>query len=707
MLPEPLRRNKLTEEQRFEKSQPRGWLFFFDSDRIHRILRSAFMGTYIPSTLEMVPKTEPTMASRLIPPGIITAITVSILFIGNLSYTGAGFNLHRLSLAGLLLFLWLATSIVKLDFARIHFAGGWLPAVAIAYIGWLLFAAPLLSTYPYATSTTAMSLAALPLALVGWLLLPNANKPRAWQLTYQSLLLIVLVLAIWGITDLVVANRRAHAVFLDPNAYAALINLFLVPLIYTYLNSADRPSARINRAVPMLMIAILTAAQSMSLSRGALLSFLIVLPVIFWLSRFSPVFRSRSLKLLAVLLSIHLLVNISPFSRQQGVDAVLFEPQQYTQSNSVQDRVLLLDSAWKMIRHVNPLIGSGLGTFKTYYSAYRDADEDSLGNFVHNDYVQGLQEGGVIQLAFFVILTVFAPLWILYKQRRRTPPAESPSSANVEQSFMLGILCISIHALVNFIHYVGPIALITGLYLGRAWESTRSQRPVQLLSYVGPHLKPRYLKAIIILLLAAPTAVLVVDGIIFKLFATDNSIHARMQPEARVRALNLALAIRPGNPLPRILLIRSLLSAAEKADDSEDRTALLSQAERETKLLSAQAPALAIGKYFFPGKIAALRAGPGDLERARDDLEHAVRLVPAATGMRLELVKVYLKLGETERAYRSIQDAKQWIRLEVDRSALLAFTAEAQLVALDRRDADEAMYWKNLHDRLERRVPAS
>lgn len=629
------------------------------------------------------------------PSTLFPALAVLILFVLNLSYTGAGYNLHRLSLAGLFLFSCLVILIVRLEFSKIRLAWGWLPAASITYIGWLLVE-PLLSTYPYASSITAMSLEALPLGLVGWLMLADKNKQTMWRITFQVLLACTLVLAVWGLSDFVIRDQRSHAVFLDPNAYAATINLFLIPVAYTYLNSPqqERHSAAIGW---LLVLCLLAGAQATSLSRGALLSFLAVLPVLLWVSRSSPSFRLRLPILLTVLVAAHLLVNVAPFARNQGA-GLLLQPEQYAESDSLRGRILMLESAWNMIGDANPLIGSGLGTFKTYYSAYRDVDETSFGNFVHNDYVQGLQEGGIIQLGFFIVLAVFAPAWILYKQAFDQTKKKRVGS-NVA-GLALAILCISTHALVNFIHYVGPIALITGLYLGRAWEEVRPPRQIVFPASFRRWTKPLYLKALVILLLAAPTTVLVADGIIFKLFATEHSLHTRLSPKARVEALNLALAFRPGNPVPRILLIKSLLGAAENTGDPDDREKFLRQAERETHLLSKHAPALAITSYFS-GRALMIRHGPGDLSRARTDLENAVRLVPAATRMRLALVRLYLDLGEESAAYETIQAARKWVRLEVDRSALMAFAKEAETVAVAQRDEAGAQYWAQLQARLD------
>jgi O-antigen ligase len=630
------------------------------------------------------------MSNRGFLPAISPAVALSFIFTVALSYTGAGYNLHRLSLCGLLLALWLAISITKLDLSRLRLAWGWLPATVIMYFGWLLLA-PFVSTYPYASFTTAMGLAALPLAFLGWWILSEKNKQQAWRLTWHLLLTLAVVLSVWGIADFLVQHRRAHASFLDPSAYAALINLFLLPAAYAYLTAP--PSARRleNPNILLCVIALLALAQSMTLSRGALLALIGTLPALLWLTRSYPAFRLRCASLLSVLISAYLLVQLAPFAPPQG-SASFLTPE----SDSVSGRLLLLKSAWRMIGDSNLLYGTGIGTFKTYYSAYRETGDISLGNFVHNDYLQALLEGGLVQTGFFLLLTVIAPLWLLLKSAPRSGGSGRSSGRDIAPGLMLGIVSVSLHALVNFIHYVGPISLLTGLYLARCWETIQPCGRFNILRPIVPYVKPAFAKALLILVLAVPIAALVVDGIIFKLFATNDSIHTRLEAGARLAALNLSLAVRPGNPMPRIFLIRGLLIAAEKSE-TDVREALLRQAERETTILSAQAPALAISRHFYMGKIRVLRGTPGDMILAQQDLERAVQLVPAASGMRLELVKLYRKLGHTEKAYQTVRDAKKWIGFEVDSSILIAFAKEAESIARDKKDDKESEYWAQVH----------
>lgn len=620
---------------------------------------------------------------------------VLTVFVLTLSYSGAGFNLHLLSLSALVLLIWCAVILSRLDFRYVHISWGWLPSAMLTYFGWLMLA-PAISAYPYASFTKAMSLAVLPLVFLARLAEPeNNHATRKWL--QRSLLLCAAIIAVWGVMDFVIARERAHAAFLDANAYAALINLFLIPIVYLYLGGRAGGGVGPNIKVLLGVAALLALAQTMSLSRGALIAFLSGLVVVLWFQRRNPSFWSRLPWLLGVLAAAYTCAYIYAPTPQRALSTLLLTPEQARLDSSIHERLLLLKSAWQMAKESNLLVGSGLGTFKILYPAFRDPEESSAGNFVHNDYLQALQEGGLIHLAFLLLITVFAPLWLLIK-RVGASSKRTEDDADIVPGLLIAVGCASLHAMANFIHYVGPLIVVVGLYLAYSWEAVRPRRPVSLAGIERLHIKQGLVKALIILALAWPVGVLAADGIIFKLFATTDALHARMSPNERMQALNMALAFRPGNPMPRILLIRALLTAAEKSESADMRAMLLKQAEREVAILADQAPALALARHYFPAKILALKGSRTDLIGAQRHLEQAVRMVPPATTMRLELMRTYAKLGQDARVYETIMEAKKWVRLEIDLAALDEFAEEAE-----RRLAgypEEARYWSFIQSEI-------
>lgn len=625
------------------------------------------------------------------------AALVSLLFGITVGYSGPGYNLHWLSVSIFVTIAWLATLVARLDFSRLQLSWGWLSAAMAGYLTWLLIA-PFFSSYPYATSTTAMGLAWLPLMFFARLLTPD-DSTREWRHPlWLSLALAGIVLAIWGAFDLLVLGQRAHGPLLDPNAYAALINIFLLASAHLYL-SLHSPEKHRRAHLLLVLIVPLSVAQAASLSRGALLAFLTVLPALILFAKRHPALRLRIAWLLIVLVSAHALIKILPVGDRTGLQALLTAPTHYAEKDAAtRERLLLWKSTLRMISNTNIVVGDGLGTFKIYYPPYRDKGETSAGNFAHNDYLQALQEGGVVQFIFFVTLAVFAPLGMLVTTKRQSSGG-SPHDPQIAIGLLLGICCVSLHAVINFIHYVGPISLLSGLCLAEAWKATRPRHVIRFSPSLRLRVKPTFFKSVLILALIAPGTVLIVDGIIFKLFGTNEALHGRLEPGIRFTIMNLVLAARPDNPIPRIMLVRALISAAERSEPT-DRELLIRQAERETSLLSRNAPALAIGQHYFTGKIKALKGTDEDLRLARDDLELAVTLVPPATAMRLELVKVYQRLGERDKAFSTVQEARKWLSLEVDYQSLAAFAREAEAVSRQHGDEEEIKFWSWIRARL-------
>lgn len=620
---------------------------------------------------------------------IYSAAIVSLLFSAALLHGGPQHGLLLLSFCSLIVSLWLATSIAKLRVEDVNATWGWLPTIALAYLGWLLVG-PFLSTYPYASFGTAMQLALLPLVLLGWLLAHENDKDRTWGLTWRLLLVCGIALAALGIIDFAIMRQRAHGLLIDANAYAALINMFLVPLTFRYLSISSEQKPE-NLSL-QLSIAFFALAQFMSLSRGGLLAFFTVLPLMLWVNRNNPRIHMRALTLLLLLGSAYVLVvKLFPIDPQRSVETWM-GPGLIETDTATKARLLIWKSTWAMIQDANMFIGTGHGTFTNYYVTYRDPEEmESAGFYAHNDYLQAMQEGGIVQLAFLISLTVLIPIALLRQAHRKSAGGREPIHDSTA-GLLWAVACIALHAMINFIQFVAPISVLTGLYLARAWESAVGTRASRASFVLSRAFNSALAKRAAIVLLFIPTLLLMLDGAIFRIFDAKGSILADVGSTIRFRLLNTALALRPANPIPRVTYIQDLLNAASRASSPTVRSEFLDQAEREAEALSAQAPALASARYFR-AMARAMRGTAAQAELARDDLEYVVKHVPPSTKMRLALVKIYRQLGQNDEAYRTVTEAKQWMFLERDKSSLITFAKEAQIVARERNDKDEADFW--------------
>jgi hypothetical protein len=139
--------------------------------------------------------------------------------------------------------------------------------------------------------------------------------------------------------------------------------------------------------------------------------------------------------------------------------------------NSVTFRLMMWESALQIFQD-NPVVGSGIGSFKLLYPGVRSLLETGTsGNFVHNDYLQLLAEGGPLMV---VLLAIFA-LWTVVSIKNLAISGECNSAKNLKScpevcegiGCCLAILAVMIHAFVNFIFYVAPISIMLGIYIGR------------------------------------------------------------------------------------------------------------------------------------------------------------------------------------------------------------------------------------------------
>lgn len=634
----------------------------------------------------------------------MTPAILVLLLAASSVYNGPGHSLPWLSLCAVFLFVWVMHSLSGQDFARFRFPWGWLPALGLFYLGWLAVA-PQISTYPYATWVQAAGLAVLPLAMFGWFLVVDDAKEKAWRLTLQLLYGYGLVLAAWGLVEFFLLRVRAHGPLIDANAFGALINLFLVPSIFAYLIASDEQTGSRSPRLLLAVVAIFSLALASTLSRGALIAFVIAFPLLIWASKKSDNLRKGRLsRLVVVLASTFAIVELAPLPDDRvSVGQLLISPaEQAERDQAIQQRLLLWRSTWKMVRESNPVVGSGIGTFVTHYPEYRDPQDRTLGNHAHNDYLQALFEGGAIQLGFFVVITIVAPLWCLYLLVVANERKVVCRHHDITPGLLIGIFCIAVHALVNFIHFVVPIALLTGLYLARAWEQLVPPKGYGVVSQHKWMPRPRVMRASLAILLAIPVAVLIADGIIFKLFSTDGTLIGRLDPRQRTTVLNTAIAVRPGNPTPRLALIRHLVEVAETSEP-EVRERIVRWAEMETQKAKLSAPGTALVS-FFQGK---LRALSGDMAAAQIYYESAVKRAPHSTMMRTELTRLYRQLSLDDEANRTVKDAKQWLYLERSMSALAEFAREAQVVAKAGRNSHEAQYWSEIEAEANRLIKNS
>ena len=286
---------------------------------------------------------------------------------------------------------------------------------------------------------------------------------------------MLLCLLLWGLLQGPnTFTLRPQGPFNDPNTYAAVLNLLVLPILARYLATDLARQAAWLRTGTLAVLAGVSFVAFLTASRGASLALLLVLPFLLWLARKQPDFKRK----LALLASVTLVAYFAALAVNGGLSVAT------RLINTIEGgdppRIMLFQAAWLMIQD-HPWLGTGLGSFRLLYPQYRFSNETgSAGGWVHNDYLQLWQEAGLPMLLLMLGLVAWV-LWTGWKTLR-----EDSNEALIRMGYLAAIAAILLHALVNFLFFFALISLVVGLYLARL--SQRDAAPVPAgLTHQGPH----------------------------------------------------------------------------------------------------------------------------------------------------------------------------------------------------------------------------
>ena len=283
----------------------------------------------------------------------------------------------------------------------------------------------------------------------------SALVPRAEKAAVSASLIFGAILVAWGLLQTGLSGvSRAHAFLETPATYAAVINLLLIPVLaLVFLGKRG--------ALPFAAV-MLAAAMFAALSRGGLLALAAGLGVTAICARRAQLLKPRALTLTFALLAagwvIATVLRALPSPQTEP------EPSVEARAESLLSRLELYAQSWTALRE-RPLTGTGYLTFR-YTLEQRRAQVPSYGKtsetwFVHNDYLQTLQELGPLGLLAFLGLTVFPPL-LAYRRLPDLAVEQRP----VVVAVAAPLAAMSVHALVDFPFYVPICLLLYGALLG-------------------------------------------------------------------------------------------------------------------------------------------------------------------------------------------------------------------------------------------------
>lgn len=333
----------------------------------------------------------------------------------------------------------------------------WRRPLAWLMLGWLVWL-PVSLVWSMAPGLSLPQLAVLICLPLGWLAGVTLHRRRELDAMLERLLpWLLLILALWGLwqgPD--TSTGKPQGPFNDPNTYAALLNLLLLPLLARYMAADLAARQAWWRTAQLALLAGVAFVLFLTASRGATLALLLVLPFVLWLARSQPAFTRKLLLLTVVTMVAYLAAGVVTSGGSSVVSRLAD-----TVEGGDSARLMLMRSTWLMIQD-HPWLGSGLGTFQLVYPQYRYPEEMGSGaGWAHNDYLQLWQEAGLPMAS----LLLAAVAWVIWAGWRTLQLRDG--QALLRMGYIAGIAAILLHALVNFLFYFSLVSMLVGLYLAR------------------------------------------------------------------------------------------------------------------------------------------------------------------------------------------------------------------------------------------------
>jgi O-antigen ligase len=211
-----------------------------------------------------------------------------------------------------------------------------------------------------------------------------------------------------------------------------------------------------------LLTIVPISAIVLSGSRGGIVGFAFEIGVITLLARSSRARHGASSRVMAIgVLALAALALVTWVGAGRAIERFSKVSSHELSSNR---RVSMFRGAAHIFLD-HPLKGSGLGTLVDVFPRYETAYDGKLIDHVHNDYIEGLAEtgllGGLCGLAF---------LWLLYREARKNFTAEQGHFSRALHAGAIAAVCgLLLHSLVDFNLHIPSNALF---FLVQAYLAT-------------------------------------------------------------------------------------------------------------------------------------------------------------------------------------------------------------------------------------------
>ncbi len=456
---------------------------------------------------------------------------------------------------------------------------------ALLLLLWLLCSIPF-SDLPAVSYSVALVVASLPLTY--FLVRQQLLAGLPWSRIEAALRWVGSSVALMTVLEALIKQGRPFGTFEDANAPAALWNVLFFPL-YLQLLARWRAGSALRELLPgMAYLLLLMTALVFSNSLGGQLCFMGGLFLATLASGWRRAASYKALALAVVLFVPIYTLGTPVVSGRDSADRMA----NLGDEGSFTERVEMVKSTWQIYQQ-HPLTGSGLGTYKILYPAVRSVEERSTtGDLAHNDYIQFLAEGGPLLLGCLLALlgiTAWRLLNLCFRPARTgLDDAERWRAAG----YAVALMCLLMHAVMNFIFYVLPLAMVAGAYLARL-ESVQRGRPSalagQLMNSKLPQLFMAGLVGITLLVLGSQSLFVALSSDACGLRACRE---IRQKDGPVLTLANVMVATQPSWLPARDYLIARLRDDAARQLDPAERQQRLKLAAQEVIGVITVAPAV-------------------------------------------------------------------------------------------------------------------
>ena len=481
-------------------------------------------------------------------------------------------------------------------------------------------------------------------------------------------------------------DRRAFGPFDVPNALAGFVTLMFPLAMVGLLVRVRRKADHLSKAVLALLLIALVAALILSFSKAGWLVFAgVMCASVLWLVRDKMARRT----VLAVVVAAVLLVTLG--------GPGLLGLHRYLWSASA--RVGYWQAGAGMIAE-GPVLGVGIGNFAEHFFRHRTITGEET-RFAHNDYLQIAAETGVLGLAAFaallaswfwlsrprpegavddgdappfgagllvatgvvaflllarpagalhpLLLVPIVPGWLLVAVAGWQDPSEADDKREnvlLSAAALFGAIGVLVHCLVDFHLYSRglsfPLWAVMALATGRGGVRTYPLGTV-----------PRRATALtglcLVLVVCWPPCLRALRC--ESLLLQAEAAQTRQDWPGYMQKVIAAAEAAPQNPVPRAKLGLFMQAGARQIDDKTERLRVWRDAARHLRQAAKLRPTWAAYQVWLADLYEESSGGDERLlSAALSAAEHAVELYPNQTHYRVDLGRLYERLGEQDDA---------------------------------------------------------